>query len=184
MEDRALIALYQARDERAITATDKKYHGYCFEVSQRILKSREDSEECVNDTWLRAWNSIPPSIPDILRAYLGRICRNLSLDRWRADRSKKRGEGEIPLILHELEECVGKGSPQQELETKQLAETINLFLEKLDREPRYIFLRRYWYTEPLEDIARHLNCSVPRVKSSLYRTRQRLKGILEQEGYL
>ena len=175
MEDSAIIDLYWAREERALSETDTKYGGYCRSIAHNILKNREDSEECVSDTWLHTWNAIPPTRPGCLRAFLGRITRNLSFTRWEAARAQKRGGGQtelllselsdclpggerpnaekrgggsLPLALDELSECVpAPGRVEQALEARELAEAIDRFLRTLPERECSIFLRRYWYVD-------------------------------------
>ena len=154
MEDSAIIDLYWAREERALSETDAKYGGYCRSIAHNILKNREDSEECVSDTWLHAWNAMPPQRPSILSSFLGRITRNLSFDRCRRQNAEKRGGGSLPLALDELSECVpAPGRVEQALEARELAEAIDRFLRTLPERECSIFLRRYWYVDSVQDIA-------------------------------
>ena len=140
MEDSAIIDLYWAREERALSETDAKYGGYCRSIAHNILKNREDSEECVSDTWLHAWNAMPPQRPSILSSFLGRITRNLSFDRCRRQNAEKRGGGSLPLALDELSECVpAPGRVEQALEARELAEAIDRFLRTLPERECSIF---------------------------------------------
>ncbi len=181
MEDGQIIDLYWNRDQSAIQETAGKYGGLLERIAWNILRSRDDAEECVNDTYLRAWNAIPPARPSVLRAWLGTITRNLSLDRWQRARADKRGGAEI--LLGELTDCVPGGQgPQQALEDQALAEHLSVFLRGLSRESRVMFLRRYWYGEAVADIAAGLGCGQGKVKSSLFRTRKALRTYLEKEG--
>ena len=183
MEDAAIVQLYWDRDQEAITASDRKYGALCRTLSRNILSSREDAEECVNDTWHRAWQSIPPERPDPLRVWLGKITRNLALDRWRASRAGKRGGGQLEALLSELEGCLPAGdSPERQAEDKELAEAINTWLKSLPYAPRIIFLRRYWYGDSVADIAKAMGMGQGAVKSALFRARGGLKAHLEQEG--
>ena len=183
MEDTDIIQLYWARDEGAIAATDEKYGTLCRSLSHNILASREDAEECVNDTYLHTWNAIPPARPSALKPWLGRIARNLSLDRWKWTRAQKRGGAGMEVLLGELDDCVPTShSPERCLEDQEIADLIGAFLRRLPPERRQIFLRRYWYGQELSEIAGALGCGQGKVKSSLFRTRKALRAYLEQEG--
>ena len=183
MEDCEIIALFWSREERAIEETDRKYGRYCWTIAHNILRSREDSEECVNDTWLRAWNAMPPQRPAILPSFLGRITRNLSLDRYKAGHTGKRGGGQLPLALEELGECIpSAGSVEEALELEELTRLLDRFLRDLPEKECCIFLRRYWYVDSTRDIAHRYEMAEGSVKSTLYRTRQKLRACLEKEG--
>ncbi|MCD8077446.1 MAG: sigma-70 family RNA polymerase sigma factor [Lachnospiraceae bacterium] len=183
MEDHELINLFWDRREEAIPATADRYGRYCFSIADHILSSREDSEECVNDTWLRTWYAIPPSRPSRFAAFLGKITRNLAFDRYRGRRRQKRGGGEMALALDELAECIpSPHTPEQAVEEAELVRQLDLFLEELSERDRFIFLRRYWYVDPLADIARRLALHESTVKSSLFRSRKKLREALEKEG--
>ena len=182
MEDTQIIDLYWERDQGAIAATEGKYGSFLHALSWNILRSHHDAEECVNDTYFRAWNAIPPERPNALRAWLGRITRNLSLDRWEAGRTQRRGAG-MEMLLGELEECIPDcRGPEQAAEERALAESVSAFLREQTADNRYIFLRRYWYGEDIAAIARELGCGESRVKSALFRTRKALRKFLEKEG--
>lgn len=184
MTDNEIIGLYQARSETAIAESNAKYGSYCFAVADNILNNREDSGECVNDTWLYTWNVIPPKCPDILRLFFAKITRNLSIDKLRKRTSKKRGEGELTLALEELEECVpGKGSVEESLDEKQLSIVIDEFLRTIPQRDRQFFLRRYFFTEAVSKIAARFKVSENVVSVSLHRTRAKLKVHLEKEGF-
>lgn len=184
MEDAQIIDLYWARQERALAETDRKYGGYCRAIAMNILKSHEDSEECVSDTWLRAWNAMPPQRPALLQAFLGRITRNLSLDRHRRAAAEKRGGGTLPLALEELGECVGApGRVEEQLEQKELAQAIDRFLRELPERECSVFLRRYWYVDSISDIAVRFGLKENTVKSVLFRTRAQLRDYLTGEGF-
>lgn len=183
MDDNQIIALYWARSENAISETAKKYGNYCHRVALRILDSREDSEECVNDTWLKAWEAIPPTWPEHLSAFLGRITRNLALQRHEKYNAAKRGSGQVPLALHELESCIpGKGDVEKIIDEMVLTEILNRFLEGLPPESRRIFVRRYWYLHSVKEIAEEYRLSESKVKVTLFRTRRKLRQLLEKEG--
>lgn len=183
MEDREIIALYMQRSEAAIVETEQKYGVYCTSIAQNILQNQQDSEECVSDTWLRTWNAIPPQTPNSLKLFVGRIVRNLSLDCYRAARVEKRGGGQVVLALSELAECVSSGAtPETALEDQMLAEAISVFLWSQPKESRKMFVLRYWYLESVGEIALSLGYGQSKVKSSLHRTRKKLRQYLEQEG--
>ena len=184
MEDTAIIGLYWARDEGAITASDEKYGKLCRSLSQNILDSREDAEECVNDTWQRAWNTMPPQRPNSLRAYLAKITRNLSIDRWRAKRAEKRGNG-LDILLSELEDCLPASPSAEELtEARETARAIDRWLSRLSPEDRIAFLRRYWYGQRVDRIAAQAGCSPNSMTKRLSRLRSGLRLALEQEGII
>lgn len=183
MNDSEIIELYTARNENAVTQTDLKYGRYCRYIAFNILKNDEDSEECVNDTYLRAWNSIPPKHPENLKTYLGKITRNLSLNRFEKLSSKKRGSGQIPLILDELSECIPDSkNTETAVEDTIVTEIINRFLDGLSPETRKIFVRRYWYMSTVRDIANDYGFTQSKVTVTLFRTREKLKKVLEKEG--
>lgn len=183
MTDIQIIDLYWARSEEAISATADTYGGYCTSIAWNILHSHEDTEECVSDTWHRAWRSMPPERPGNLRVWLGKITRNLALDRWRADRADKRGGGQMEALLSELEGCLPAGdSPEQQLEEREIAADVSRWLKTLPCAPRTIFIRRYWYGDSIQQIARMMGMGQGAVKSALFRARAGLKAHLEQEG--
>ena len=183
MDDLEIIGLYWARDQLAITESEKKYGGLCGGIAMNILRSREDAEECVNDTWLRAWNAMPPQRPNVLSAFFGKLTRNLSLDRWRHIRAAKRGGSQVEVALHELEDCLpDHRRPDEELEAGETAALISDFLRRQSREDRALFIRRYFHLEPLGELAERFGMSLGQVKSRLHRMRGRLKIELEKEG--
>ena len=183
MEDTQIIALYWNRNENAIEHTRTKYGGYLITVAQNILKNHEDSEECVGDTYLKVWNAIPKDRPAIFSAYIGKITRNLALNRYAQRTAKKRGGGEVPLLLGELEDCLpSPGSVEEASELGMITHAINTFLAGLKEERRVLFIRRYWYAEPIAELARHTGYSESKVKSLLFRLRNNLKIHLEKEG--
>ena len=184
MTDQQIIDLYWDRDEQAITETNIKYGSYCRSIAGNILKNRQDTEECVNDTWLRAWNAMPPQKPSILSAFLGTITRNLSLDRWRSTRTKKRGSGQLERAFDELETCIPASVNLEDRITQtDLSHLLDQFLQGLSQKDRCAFVRRYWYTDPIYDIAHRYHMTESAVKVSLHRSRRKLKTLLEQEGY-
>ncbi len=185
MNDHEIIELYFARNEEAIQRTSEKYGAYCFTVAQRIVSLHEDAEECVNDTYLAAWNSMPPKRPDILRLFLAKITRSKAINRWKARHAKKRGSDEVTLVLEELEECVGtNATPEGEVLANELAATIDGFLRSLSAKERTIFLRRYFYTEPIRRIAETEGVSENYASVILHRIRKSLKEYLLKEGFV
>ena len=184
MEDNAILDLYFARDELAITETDRKYGGYCYSIAYRILNSEEDSEETVSDTYLRAWNAIPPQRPTFLKLFLAKITRNLAFTRWRKLSATKRGGGATELVLEELSECIpGPERVDDQLNAWELAKTIRGFLNTLSRREQDIFLQRYFYAEDADTIAHCYGMKRANVNLILSRTRAKLKSYLMQEGY-
>ena len=183
MTDVEILDLYWARSESAIHETARQYGKYCEAISMNILHNREDSEECVNDTYLSAWNSIPPQRPAVFPAFLGRIARNISLDKYKSRKAQKRKGDETALLLSELEDCIPSGrSVEDEVETGIAAEAIDRFLSNISKEDRMLFVRRYWYADPICAIARRFAVSESKVKTNLFRTRNKLKIHLEKEG--
>ena len=184
MEDNDIIQLFFNRDETAIKETSVKYGNYCSSIAKNILKNCEDAEECVNDTYLKAWNVIPPNKPTVLKAFLGRITRNISFNLYKKMNTDKRGNGQISIILDELAECISdEANPYQEVETKELIKAINSFLEKISQEKRVIFIRRYWYSDSIRDIAQRCGISEDSVSVSLNRLRKRLRNYLIERGF-
>ena len=188
MEDQQIVDLYWERDERAIAESDAKYGRYCIQIALNILDNAQDAEECVNDTYLRAWNAIPPNRPTKLGAFLGKITRNLSLDRYKARKTAKRGNSLFLVSLDELSECIPDGSTgfgsgfDDETEARRIGECINRFLRKQSGEVRDVFICRYFYSDSIGEIARRFGLSESKVKSMLHRTRGKLKKLLESEG--
>lgn len=180
LEDGQIVSLYWDRSERAISETDTKYGTYLNSIAWGILADREDARECVNDTYLDAWNAMPPHRPSILSTFLGKITRRISIDRWRKNRAKKRGGAQLPLVLHELEDCVSaREDVEEEVLRKETISRLNLFLWSLSETERSVFLCRYWYVDSIADIAKRFGYSESKVKSMLYRMRQSLKTKLE-----
>lgn len=183
MDDNAIIDLYWARDEQALTESDRKYGKLCRSVAYNILRDQEDTEECVNDTWLRAWNAMPPGRPGVLSAFLSRITRNLALDTYKAARAEKRGGGQLPVVLDELAGCIADGqNVEDEMAYRELTQILDRFLRQLPEKECCVFLRRYWYVDSTKEIARRYGMPEGSVKSQLSRTRAKLKKLLEQEG--
>ncbi len=185
MEDETIIGLYLSRDESAIAATAEKYGGYCYSIAFHVLGKETDSEEIVNDSYLETWNRIPPHRPTIFSAFLGKITRSLAISRFRKNTASKRGGGEYSLSLDELSECIpDSSSPEREAEGKAVTAVLNRFLKALPETQRNVFIRRYWYIEPIQDIARETGYSESKIKSMLMRTRQKLKQTLTEEELL
>lgn len=183
MNDEQIVALYWERDEQAISVTRERYGTYLFSIAFQILADREDSEECENDTYLAAWNTMPPQRPNVLPAFLAKIVRNLSLKKWREKHAQKRGGGSAPLAFEELEDCIADDrSFREELDARKLAERINDFLRSLDEIERRVFVCRYFYGDPISDIAARFDFGESRVKTMLMRTRNKLRAYLEKEG--
>ena len=184
MEDKDIVSLYLQRNKVAIKETALKYGNYCKAIAKNILVNNEDAEECVNDTYLHTWNSIPPHEPKILSTYLGKITRRLSFDKFRYNTAYKRGGGEIALVLEELAECVsGSECVENELDKQQLIQEINNFLDTLSKENCNIFLCRYWYAMPVTDIAKRFKITENNVSVTLNRTRNKLKAYLTERGF-
>lgn len=182
MDDSQIVDLYFARSETAIQKTDSKYGGYCYKIAYGILANREDSEESVSDTYLSAWNCIPPRRPARLSTFLGKLTRNIAIDRWRKGNAKKRGSGEADIALEELGECVsGQPSAEAALLRKEVIASLNRFLSGLPNDERDVFLCRYWYVNSLEEISGKTGFSVSKIKSMLHRTRLKLSRQLEKE---
>ncbi len=183
MEDSAIIDLYWARSQQAIAESECKYGAYCLAIARGILKLEEDAEECVNDTWLRAWNAMPPQRPGVLSAFFGKLTRNLSLDRWRRNRACKRGGCQIELALQELEDCLpDRRGPEEGLDAAETAGLISNFLRAQPELDRRLFIRRYFHLESLETLGLRFGLTQGQMKSRLHRTRRKLKTALREEG--
>ena len=185
MEDSKIVDLYWARSEYAITESAQKYGSYCYAIAYNILSNTQDADESVNDTYLGAWNSMPPHRPSILRTFLGKITRRLSLKKWRDKNRKKRGGGEVSIALDELNECIPSRSVvEEEAAAEELSKILNRFVAELQETERQIFICRYWYLDSIEKISRDFNFSSSKVKSILHRTRVKLRACLGQEERL
>ena len=185
MEDNRIIDLYFERNEKAISETSEKYGKYLYKVAFNILSDNEDSEESVNDTYLSAWNTIPPEKPNILSAFLSKITRYISLNKYRAKKADKRGGSEIDMAFEEIEECVpSKNNLYDEIETKELAKLISDFLKNLPATERKIFILRYYYLYSLADISERFGFSQSKTASMLHRTRKKILAYLGKEGVL
>jgi RNA polymerase sigma-70 factor (ECF subfamily) len=183
LEDSEIFDLYWQRSEAAINETAKKYSRYCHSISFNILHNHEDAEECVNDTYSRAWNAIPPNRPNCFAVFLGKITRNLSLDKYKKHTAGKRGLGQTELALSELDECIPSASSvEQETNEKELVQLLNQFLENLPQQKRIIFVQRYWYLMPMKTIAEEAAANEGQVRTALFRIRGSLKAFLKKEG--
>ena len=185
VDDMAIVNLYWQRDETAITATKKKYGAYLLRVALNILSQLSDSEECVNDTYLGAWNSIPPQKPAVLKTYLGKLARRISIDKYRKNTAAKRGNKETALSIDELEECLpSKSSIEKQAEMHRLSEAVNIFLHCLPIENRRAFIFRYWYSMSIKEVSAFLGFSETKTVNMLSRTRKALRVHLEEEDLL
>jgi RNA polymerase sigma-70 factor (ECF subfamily) len=184
VSDGQIIALYWERSEAAISETAAVYGRYCHKIAMNVLANNEDAEGCVNDTYDKAWNAIPPKRPNKLSAFLGAICRNLALHVWEKRQAQKRGNGQFDAVLSELAEVLSDdgSSVERQIETQSLTDALNSFLSARSAVNRKLFVRRYWHTDSLAETARDLGMSVGQAKSALFRMRGRLKIHLESEG--
>lgn len=184
MQDEKIVELYWLRHENAIRETEHKYGQYLIKIAHNILNNIEDSRESVNDTYLRAWNSMPPNKPAVLKTYLGKITRQISIDIFRSKNRQKRSNSQYALSLYELEECIPDNMcTEQEIELRLLGKTINEFLYTLPEQTRHIFVCRYYFCDSVKSISSYYALTESKVKSILYRTRQALKNHLEREGF-
>lgn len=182
MDDSQIIELYFARDEQAISETEQKYGRFCLRIALNVLGVREDAEECVSDTYLSAWKQIPPTVPQSLKAFLGRIVRNLSISRFRSMRAKKRYNS-MDVMLSELGDCVpSSDNVEQSMEAKELAGYINEWLEELPPEDCALFIRRYWFGDSVKDLAGKCGVSAAQMAQRMLRLRKDLRFTLEQKG--
>ena len=182
LTDADIVALYLARDEVAIEATDRIYGPYCLSVAMNILDSHPDAEECVNDTYLKTWNSIPPQRPNCLRAFLTKITRTIAIDRYRKERRQKRVPTECTLSLSELAETLCGDSPEVEYESALVGKVINDYLRTLSERDMCLFVSRYFCSDPIAEIAEKCGMSESGVKKALLRLREGLRTELEKEG--
>ena len=183
MDDAQIVALYWARDEQALAETAAKFGAYCRAIAQNLLGSAPDAEECENETWLAAWNSMPANRPARLAPYLGRITRNLALDRLDAAHAQQRGGGQTPALLDELADCLpDPATVEDRFDAAETGAAISAFLRTLSGDARLIFVRRYWYGDATAAIARRLGVTESKVRVSLHRTRGRLAAYLKEKG--
>lgn len=184
MDDTEIISLLWNREEAGISELERKYHAYCNTVAMNILQNAEDAEECVSDTWMKIWNSIPPSRPESLKLYAARITRNLAFNRYRESHTEKRGGGQLCIPLEELSECISAQSCMDDaLKRRELTGIVQRFVADLHTKDRTLFLRRYYYADDIPTIAVRYKMTENYVSVSLYRIRKRLKKLLEKEGY-
>ncbi len=184
MEDEAILDLYFARSEQAVAETDRKYGRYCFTLANAILNDAQDAEEAVSDTYLKAWNTIPPKRPQVFRMFLAKITRNFAFSRWRSNTAAKRGGGETALVLEELAGCLAaSGSVEDRVNARDLAQSIRDFLDTLPNREQDIFLRRYFFLEDSAAIASRYAMKPATVLRTLSRTREKLRAHLTKEGY-
>ena len=184
MDDSQIVSLYWQRNEEAIDRTEKKYGQYLTTIAYNILSDREDSQESVNDTYLAAWDSMPPHKPQVLSAYLGKLTRRISIDLLRKRTSQKRNGGEYALSLEELSECIGSNTAEETVDVQALSTAIAAFLRTASPEARNVFLCRYYYLDPVKKIAGYCGISESKVKILLHRTRQELWDYLQKEGFV
>lgn len=184
MDDKEIVRLFNERDERAISEAHNKYGKYCTAVALNILKNREDSEACVNDALMKAWNAIPPEQPRNLAGFLAKITKNICLNAYDLSHAEKRGGGEIPLIFDELSECIPDGSNvEKAFEQKELGDTINKFLKTLSESKRNLFILRYWYCLSVSEAAQRSGFTESNAAVTLLRIRKKLIGYLRKRGY-
>lgn len=185
MEDKEIVRLYWDRNELAIEETSAKYGKYCYAIAYNILFNREDADESVNDTYLKTWDAIPPHFPEVLAAFVGKITRRVSLNKWHSRNRKKRGGGQVCLALEELDECISAGNDvEKTVEYKGLLQTINSFLGTLPETERDLFVCRYWFLASVKELSEKFEFSESKTKSMLFRTRQKLKDFLSEEGFI
>ena len=182
MDDEKIIELYLQRDEQAVEMTQAKYAGYCFRIANNILSIPEDAEECVNDTWVSAWMRIPPTIPLSLKAFLGKLVRDISLNRYIHDRAKKRYSG-MEVLLDELEECIPSDfEVERSVEQKELSALLNKWLEALPCDEMTLFVQRYYYGDSVKSLAKVYGCTENQMAQKLLKLRNKLKSYLLNEG--
>lgn len=184
MDDSEIVKLFTERSEAAIAAALEKYKGYCLKIALNILGSREEAEECVNDALLKAWDMIPPHEPQMLSTFLGKITRNIAINRYRQGLAEKRGSGETALAFDEMSELIsGSSNVESEAERRELLDEINAFLKRLPERNRNIFICRYWYCDSVSEISREFAVSESNVSVILNRTRKKLREYLQKRGF-
>ncbi|MEN6308563.1 hypothetical protein SDC9_49844 [bioreactor metagenome] len=185
MEDNEIIEFYWRRSEQAIQESGSKYGSYCLSIANNILSNLQDSEECVNSTWLNAWNAIPPQRPNHLSAFFAKITRNLSINKLKARTAEKRSGNEATVVIDELGECLSASdNVEAEYQGKELGEKISQFLRTLSERECNMFIRRYFYVQPVGEIAKHYRLKESNVLVILSRTRKKLRFYLQKEGYM
>lgn len=184
MDDNDIIELYWKRSEQAISETDIKYGKLCFDIAKRIVLNIQDAEECVNDTYWGAWNTMPPARPEVLSSFLLKITRNISMKKIRYANAKKRS-AHATVSFTELDECISApDSLENDVTADELSKTLEAFLESIDYESRNMFIRRYWFFDSIADIAKRFSVSESKVKSQLFRVRNKLRARLIKDGYI
>lgn len=182
LEDAQIITLYFDRNEKALKETADKYGKYCYKIAYNVLNDEDDSKESVNDTYLNAWNSMPPHRPSVLSAFLGKITRRIAISRLRKKNAEKRGGGQFVSALEELSECIpNESNVENDVEKELIIESVNLFVRNLPQKEQKVFLWRYWYMDSISSIAKQFGFSESKVKSMLMRTRTKLKNKLIEE---
>ena len=185
MDDDKIIEMFFKRDEKALAHTEDKYSLYCRSVAAHILNSKEDTEEALNDTWLAAWNAIPPHKPEHLKTFLAKLTRNISLNKVRSDKALKRGSAEVRVVFEEIEEWLtAEDDTECKISEQVTADSINDFLAGISETERNVFVRRYWYMQPISEIAEYHGFSESKVKSMLFRLRKRLYAKMKKEGLI
>ncbi len=185
MEDSEIVDLYWAKSERAIEETKKKYSQYCHAIAYNVLSNAADADECVNDLYLAAWNSIPPNRPAILSTFLGKLTRRIAIDKYRRRSAKMRGGGEAECVWEELSECIeSEHNVEREAEAKELADRLASFVSALPDGERRVFVCRYWYFDSIKTICTQFGYSESKTKSMLFRTRKKLLRCLKEEGMI
>ena len=182
VDDKQIIELYFERNEQAIKETETKYGAFCHRIAMNILGIHEDAEECVNDTYYSVWKQIPPTVPEVFKVYLGRITRNLSISRFRAMRAKKRYSS-MEIMLSELNDCVPSSSNvEQTIEVMQLSDYISEWIDSLPEEDCALFVRRYWFGDEVQELAKKCGITAAKMAQRMLRLRKSLKAALEQKG--
>ena len=184
MDDKTIVALYFSRNDAALSESEKKYGRYCRYISERILRNRQDAEECVNEALHAAWKSIPPQNPSNLKTYLGKLTREISVSRFRKEHAEKRFPGEYLMSLEEIEEAVSDSSFVSGIEKTELAKKISDFLRSVSETERNLFIRRYWFDDSIQEICERYHFGESKVKTTLKRTRDKLSEYLRKEGYI
>ena len=184
MEDSEIVKLFLERSEQAIAEAMAKYNGYCTRIAYNILYSHEDAEECVNDAFLKVWDLIPPNRPEMLSTFIGKLTRNLAINRYRQTLAEKRGSGEAAVAFEELSAVISDNTDvENKAERRELLNEISKFLKKQPERKRNIFICRYWYCDSVQDIAAEFRLSESNVSVILNRTRQKLREYLQKRGY-
>lgn len=181
MEDAEIIDLFWRREENAVTELSNKYSGYCYKIAWNLLENHEDAEECLNDTWFAAWTYMPPKRPAVLSAFVGKITRGFAIDSFRKKRAAKRPDSHRADLCGEMDELNFTYTVEDQMAEKELVRTIEDFLRKLSAADRDIFIRRYWYLDPIRDIAKRHGVTEGCVKTNLCRNRKKLYRLLRQE---